>query len=71
MSVIIFSILMIVIFGKLVGLAIRGAWAITKVIFTLVFLPFVLVMLCIGGLIYLALPILLVIGLVTLISSAV
>ena len=66
-----FSILMIVIFGKLLGLAIRGAWAITKIIFTLVFLPFLLIILCVGGLVYLALPILLVIGLVTLISSAV
>lgn len=61
-----FAILMIMVFGKLIGFAIRAAWGISKVIVTLVFLPLILIGLVLGGLIYLALPILLVVGLVTL-----
>ncbi len=61
-----FAILMIMVFGKLIGFAIRAAWGISKVIVTLVFLPLILIGLVLGGLIYLALPILFVVGLVTL-----
>ena len=61
-----FTILMIMVFGKLIGFAIRAAWGISKVIVTLVFLPLILIGLVLGGLIYLALPILIVVGLVTL-----
>ena len=57
---------MIMVFGKLIGFAIRAAWGISKVIVTLVFLPLILIGLVLGGLIYLALPILFVVGLVTL-----
>ena len=61
-----FAILMIMVFGKLIGFAIRAAWGISKVIVTLVFLPLILIGLVLGGLIYLALPILIVVGLVAL-----
>ena len=61
-----FAILMIMVFGKLIGFAIRAAWGISKVLVTLVFLPLILIGLVLGGLIYLALPILFVVGLVTL-----
>ena len=61
-----FAILMIMVFGKLIGFAIRAAWGISKVIVTSVFLPLILIGLVLGGLIYLALPILFVVGLVTL-----
>ena len=61
-----FAILMIMVFVKLIGFAIRAAWGISKVLVTLVFLPLILIGLVLGGLIYLALPILLVVGLVTL-----
>ena len=61
-----FVILMIMVFGKLIGFAIRAAWGISKVIVTLVFLPLILIGLVLGGLIYLALPILIVVGLVAL-----
>ena len=61
-----FAILMIMVFGKLIGFAIRAAWGISKVIVTLVFFPLILIGLVLGGLIYLALPILIVVGLVAL-----
>ena len=57
---------MIMVFGKLIGFAIRAAWGISKVIVTLVFLPLILIGLVLGGLIYLAFPILIVVGLVAL-----
>ena len=61
-----FTILMIMVFGMLIGFAIRAAWGISKVLVTLVFLPLILIGLVLGGLIYLALPILIVVGLVAL-----
>ena len=57
---------MIMVFVKLIGFAIRAAWGISKVIVTLVFLPLILIGLVLGGLIYLAFPILIVVGLVAL-----
>ena len=35
-----FVILMIVVFGKMIGFAIRATWGISKVLVTLVLLPF-------------------------------
>ena len=61
-----FVILMIMVFGKLIGFAIRATWGISNVIETLVFLPLILIGLVLGGLIYLALPKLFVVCLVTL-----
>ena len=61
-----FAILMIMVFGKLIGFAIRAAWGISKVLVTLVFLPLILIGLVLGGLIYLAFPILILVGLVAL-----
>ncbi len=64
-----FIICMIAIFGKLAVLAIKGAWGLTKVLFSLVFLPFILIGLVIKGLIFLAFPILVIFGLVVLFSE--
>ena len=61
-----FAILMIMVFVKLIGFAIRAAWGISKVLVTLVFLPLILIGLVLGGLIYLAFPILILVGLVAL-----
>lgn len=67
----IFVILMVGIFGKLIGLAFKMTWGITKVLFTLVFLPVILIGLVIAGLISIALPLLVVIGIITLIGPVV
>lgn len=66
----IFAILMIWIFGKLIGFAFRAAWGVTKILFTCLFLPVILICLVIGGLIYIALPLLLIIGIVALVCTA-
>ncbi len=66
MLTIIFLLLMIVVFGKLIWLAIRAAWGITKVLFSIVFLPIVLIVLALSGLMVVALPILIIVGLAAL-----
>lgn len=66
MLTIIFLLLMIVVFGKLIWLAIRAAWGITKVLFSIVFLPIVLIVLALSGLMVAALPILIIVGLAAL-----
>ena len=62
-----FFILMIVVFGKILKFAIKATWSIAKVMVTLVFLPVILVGLVLAGLLTLALPILVVIGIVAFI----
>ena len=54
------------IFGKLIGLAFKMTWGIAKVLFTLVFLPVILVGLAMGGLLVVAFPLLIVVGIVSL-----
>ena len=65
----IFICLMCGIFGKLIGVAFKLTWGITKVLFTLVFLPVILIALAIGGLVTIALPILIVVGIISLICG--
>lgn len=66
MLTILFLLLMIVVFGKLIWLAMRAAWGITKVLFSIVFLPIVLIVLALSGLMVIALPILIIVGLAAL-----
>ena len=43
MLTLLFIILMFGIFGKMIGLAFRATWGITKIFFRLIFLPLVLI----------------------------
>lgn len=71
MLTLVFICLMIGVFGKLIGLAFKMTWGISKVLFTLVFLPFVLIALTIGGLVTIALPLVVVVGIISLVCGAV
>ena len=64
-----FTILMIVVFGKLIGFAITATWWISKVIITLVLLPMILIVLVLGGLLSIAFPILVIVGLIALVRG--
>ncbi len=64
-----FGILMIAVFGKLFVFGLRAAWGIAKFFLTIVFLPVILIGLVVGGLIQIALPLLIVIGIIALFSS--
>lgn len=69
MLTLLFSICMLWVFGKIFILGVRAAWGISKFLLTVVFLPVILIIMVAGGLISLAFPILIVIGIVGLISS--
>lgn len=60
MLTLLFIICMFGVFGKLFFFGLKAAWGISKFILTLVFLPLILLVMVAGGLISLALPILLV-----------
>ena len=66
MLTLLFVFCMFGIFGKLIGLAFKMTWGIAKVLFTLVFLPVILVGLAMGGLLVVAFPLLIVVGIVSL-----
>ena len=62
----IFSILMIVVFGNIVAFAVKMAWGVSKIVINLVFLPVILIGMALAGLFWLAIPLLVVIGLISL-----
>lgn len=70
MITLIFIILMIMVFGKLLIWSIKAAWGIMKILFTVVFLPIVLIALALSGAIYIAIVLLIIGGIVTLVKSA-
>ena len=61
-----FIILMFLVFGKILLFAIRATWGISKIVFSVVLLPIFLIGLVIKGLISLAFPVLIVIGIISL-----
>ena len=69
MLTILFAICMIWIFGKMLIFGIRAAWGISKLLFAVVLLPFILIGMVLGGLVFLAFPLLLVIGIIFFLIS--
>jgi len=63
-----FFILMLAVFGKILGFAIKATWGISKIVFSVVLLPLFLIALVLKGLLTLALPILVIIGIISLIA---
>ena len=66
MLTLLFIILFFGIFGRMIWFAFKATWGIFKVMTFLVFLPLILVGLVFGGLISIAFPILVVVGLANL-----
>ena len=64
-----FAICMIWVFGKLFVFGLKAAWGISKFLVTVVLLPLVLIVMVVGGLIYIAFPILLIVGIATLVCK--
>lgn len=60
-----FAICMIWIFGKVLLFGIKAAWGISKFLITIVLLPLILIGMVIGGLIYIAFPILIVVAVIS------
>ena len=68
MITLIFSILLITLVFKLVLLALKATWGITKIIFGVILFPAVLIVLAVSGLMVLAFPILIIAGIVLLVT---
>ena len=68
MITLIFMFCMFAVFGKIAFFALKAAWGVTKLVLTLVFLPVTLVLMVAAGLIHLALPILIIVGIISLFS---
>ena len=62
----IFGIMMLMVFGRLTLFAIRATWGITKIFFSIILLPLILVGLVFQGLLFVAFPILLLVGVVAI-----
>lgn len=60
-----FGICLLGVFGKLFIFGMKAAWGITKILFTIILLPAILIGMVIGGLIYIALPIVIIIGIIS------
>lgn len=66
-----FMICMLWVFGKLLFSGIKAAWGISKFLVAVVLFPLILIGMVVGGLIYIAFPILIVAGVAAFISSKV
>ncbi len=71
MITLLFIILMFTVFIRIMVFAFKAAWGLAKIIVSLILLPIILIALAVAGFIYLALAILIVVGLITLISGLV
>ena len=69
MLTLLFAICMIWVFGKLFFFGIKAAWGISRFLLTIVLLPVILIVMVVGGLIYLAFTVLLIVGIVSLFMS--
>ena len=63
-------IMFFAVFGKLLGFAFKVGWGMLKIAAYLIFLPAIVLMLIFGGLFYVALPILIVAGIVGMAARA-
>ena len=70
MLTLIFIICMLTIFGSLARFAFFGAWGLTRILFGLVFFPIILIGLVFKGLVVIALPALIIYGIVALTARA-
>ena len=61
------SILMVL--GKLVKFTLEASWTVFKVFMYIFFLPVILIVFIAAGLIYLALPIILIVGIISLVTG--
>ena len=70
MMTLLFLILFFSVFGKLASFAFRATWSMVKIFLFVFFLPAIILVMVFGGLIYIALPVLLIVGIVSLLKHA-
>lgn len=64
-----FIILMFAVFGKMIIFAFKASWGILKVLLTIIIFPLFLVGLFVSGLVYIALILLVIAGIVSVVKS--
>ncbi len=69
MFTLLFIFCMFGVFGKLFCFGLKAAWGISKFVLNIVFLPLILIVMVAGGLLSVAFPLLLIIGIVGLVAS--
>lgn len=69
MLTILFTICMIWFIGKFFIFGLRASWGILKLLCTVVFFPMILIGMVVGGLLYIAFPILIIGGIVAFVIS--
>lgn len=69
MLTLLFVFCMLGVFGKLFFFGLKAAWGISKFVLGIVILPIVLIALVVGGLLSVAFPLLLIVGLIGLVAS--
>lgn len=70
MLTLIITIMFFLVFGRLLLFSIKVGWSIFKIAAFLIFLPALVLMMIFGGLIYLAIPILIIAGIAGLAAHA-
>ncbi len=68
MFTLLFVFCMFGVFGKLFCFGLKAAWGISKFVLNIVFLPLILIGMVIGGLMSIAFPILIIVGIVALVA---
>lgn len=66
MLTILFFIFLIWFFGKVLLFGIKAAWSIFKILAIVIFLPFILIGMVLAGLLYIAFPALIILGIFSL-----
>lgn len=69
MLTVLFMVLLLLVFGKILVFAIKAAWGISKIIVSVVLLPVILIAMAVTGLLSVAFVILIMIGLISLIGG--
>ena len=69
MFTLLFVFCMFGVFGKLFCFGLKAAWGISKFVLNIVFLPLILIVMVAGGLLSVAFPLLLIIGVRGLVAS--
>lgn len=67
----IFIVLMLGVFGKMLGFAIKCTWSILKIVLYLVIAPIVIIAMFFSGLVYVAFIALIIMGVVSLVKAIV
>ena len=68
MFTLLFIFCMFGVFGKLFCFGLKAAWGISKFVLNIVFLPLILIVMVAGGLLSVAFPLLLIIGVIGLVA---